>query len=42
MKRVHDDVTALIHWGLVERTEDAKVCVPFDIIHADFDLRAVA
>jgi predicted transcriptional regulator len=42
VKRVHDDVTALIHWGLVERTEDAKVCVPFDIIHADFDLRAVA
>jgi predicted transcriptional regulator len=42
IKRVHDDVTALINWGLVERTEDAKVCVPFDIIHADFDLRAVA
>ncbi|QND51624.1 transcriptional regulator [Phyllobacterium sp. 628] len=42
VKRVHDDVSALIDWGLIERTDDAKVCVPFDIIHADFDLRAVA
>ena len=42
VKRVHDDVIALIDWGIVERTDDAKVCVPFDIIHADFDLRAVA
>nr|WP_182548120.1 transcriptional regulator [Phyllobacterium myrsinacearum] len=42
VKRVHDDVTALTNWGLVERTKDAKVCVPFDVIHADFDLRAVA
>ncbi|UGX85417.1 HVO_A0114 family putative DNA-binding protein [Phyllobacterium meliloti] len=42
VKRVHDDVTALIEWGLVARTDDAKICVPFDVIHADFDLRAVA
>jgi predicted transcriptional regulator len=42
VKRVHEDVTALIEWGLVARTEDGKVEVPFDVIHADFDLRAVA
>ena len=42
VKRVHEDVTMLIEWGLVERTEDRKVEVPFDVIHADFDLRAVA
>ena len=42
VKRVHEDVTTLIEWGLVARTEDGKVEVPFDIIHADFDLRAVA
>jgi predicted transcriptional regulator len=42
VKRVHDDVTALIEWGIIERTEDGKVCVPYDVIHADFDLRAVA
>lgn len=42
VKRVHDDVTGLIEWGIVERTEDGKVCVPYDVIHAGFDLRAVA
>lgn len=42
VKRVHEDVVALIDWGIVERTEDGKICVPFDVIHADFDLRAVA
>jgi predicted transcriptional regulator len=42
VKRVHDDVVGLIDWGIIERTEDGKVCVPYDVIHADFDLRAVA
>lgn len=42
VKRVHDDVTGLIDWGIIERTGDGKVCVPYDVIHADFDLRAVA
>ncbi|AMJ59511.1 HVO_A0114 family putative DNA-binding protein [Bosea sp. PAMC 26642] len=42
IRRVHDDVTAMIDWGIVERTDDGKVLVPFDVIHAGFDLRAVA
>lgn len=42
VKRVHEDVTGLIEWGIIERTEDGKVCVPYDVLHADFDLRAVA
>lgn len=42
VKRVHDDVVGLSEWGIVERTADGKVVVPFDVIHADFDLRAVA
>jgi predicted transcriptional regulator len=42
IKRVHDDVTALMEWGIIERTDEGKVCVPYDVIHADFDLRAVA
>ncbi len=42
VKRVHDDVISLIDWGIIERNEDGKVCVPYDVIHADFDLRAVA
>ncbi len=42
VKRVHDDVTALLEWGLVERNEAGMVHVPFQVIHAEFDLRAVA
>ncbi len=42
VKRVHEDVVALADWGIIERTDDGKVEVPFDVIHADFDLRAVA
>ncbi len=42
VRRVHDDVTAMIAWGLAERAEDGRVFVPFSVIHAEFDLRAVA
>ena len=42
VRRVHDDVTALCDWGIIERSEEGKVFVPYDVIHADFDLRAVA
>lgn len=42
MKRVHEDVTLLLEWGIAERTDDGKVWVPFDVIHAGFDLKAVA
>ncbi len=42
VKREHEDVTTLIKYGLVARTADRKICVPYDVIHADFDLRAVA
>jgi predicted transcriptional regulator len=42
VKRVHDDVTAMIDWGLVERNDKGLVHVPYSVIHAEFDLRAVA
>jgi predicted transcriptional regulator len=42
VKRVHGDVVALVDRGLVERTEGRRVQVPFEVIHADFDLRAAA
>ena len=42
VKRVHDDVTAMLEWGLVERTETGLVHVPYSVIHAEFDLRAAA
>lgn len=41
VKRVHTDLVELIEYGLVERTA-GQVRVPYDVIHADFDLRAVA
>jgi predicted transcriptional regulator len=42
VKRVHEDVTAMIDWGLVERQDDGLVHVPYSVIHAEFDLKAVA
>ena len=42
VKRVHEDVMALIGHGLIARTDDGRVRVPYDVIHADFDLRSVA
>jgi predicted transcriptional regulator len=42
VKRVHEDAAVLIDWGLIERTANRKIHVPFDIIHADFDIRAAA
>jgi predicted transcriptional regulator len=40
VKRVHEDVAALIQVGLVEKTERGQVHVPFTVIEADFQLRA--
>jgi predicted transcriptional regulator len=42
VKRVHEDVTALMEYGLVVRLDGGQVSVPYDVIHADFDLRSVA
>jgi predicted transcriptional regulator len=40
VKRVHEDVAALIEVGLVEKTERGQIHVPFAVIEADFELRA--
>lgn len=42
VKRVHEDVVALADWGIIDRADDGKIEIPFDVIHADFNLRAVA
>ena len=42
VKRVHDDGTILMDWGIIERAGDGSIQVPYDVIHADFNLRAVA
>jgi predicted transcriptional regulator len=38
VKRVHEDVTALIELGLIERAERGGVVCPFDDIHVDLRL----
>lgn len=42
VKRVHDDTTAMIEVGLVEKMPDGKLMVPFDEIRADFVMRSAA
>ncbi len=42
VKRVHEDVSVLVEWGLVEKDAASKVFVPFDEIEADFVLRGAA
>jgi len=42
VKRVHEDTVPLIEWGLVEINDEGRIHVPYDVIHADFDLRSVA
>ena len=41
-KGVHTDVTALIHNGIVEKSEDGKIVFPYDDIHFDFRLSSAA
>jgi predicted transcriptional regulator len=35
-KNVHTDVTALVRIGLIEKEDDARVSVPWDIVRAEF------
>lgn len=42
VKRVHEDLGVLMNYGLVARVEDGRCHVPFDVIHAEFDLHAIA
>ncbi|MBV8604681.1 MAG: hypothetical protein JO224_08380 [Pelomonas sp.] len=42
VKRVHEDVVALLELGLVERTEGGGVQCPFESVRIDMELRAAA
>ncbi len=42
VKRVHDDASAMIEVGMVEKTADGKLTVPFGEIRADFVMRSAA
>jgi predicted transcriptional regulator len=35
-KNVHTDVTALVRIGLIERSGDGQVLVPWDVVRAEF------
>ena len=41
VKAVHGDVTALLHAGVIERTEHGVV-FPYDAVHVDFTLTKAA
>ena len=40
VKAVHGDVRALLHAGILRKTETGKVEFPFDAVHVDFKLQA--
>ncbi|MEW5942803.1 MAG: transcriptional regulator [Pseudomonadota bacterium] len=42
VKRVHDDASAMIKIGIVEKTAEGKLIVPFGEIRADFVMRSAA
>lgn len=42
IKRVHEDIAALMDWGIIETDASGRVFVPYDEIEADFTLSAVA
>jgi predicted transcriptional regulator len=42
VKRVHDDASAMIEVGMVEKTSDGKLTVPFGEIRADFVMKSAA
>lgn len=42
VRRVHDDVAALLGCGVLERTDTGEIVFPYDEIHVDFTLQAQA
>lgn len=42
IKRVHEDVRALLDIGVLEQGEDGGVVFPYDAVHVDFMLQASA
>ncbi|WP_136067489.1 HVO_A0114 family putative DNA-binding protein [Modicisalibacter radicis] len=42
VKAVHGDVHALLDAGILDHTDDGKIVFPFDKVHVDFTLTAVA
>ena len=42
VKRVDEDASVMTEVGMVEKTPDGKLVVPFDEIRADFVMKAAA
>ncbi|WP_227369475.1 hypothetical protein [Halomonas sp. M20] len=42
VKTVHGDIHALLDAGILDRTDDGQIVFPFDAVHVDFTLTAVA
>ncbi len=42
VKSVHSDVHALLDAGILDRTDKGQIVFPFDAVHVDFTLTAVA
>lgn len=42
VKRVHEDVHALLNAGAIERTDDGLIIFPYDAVHVDFRFEAQA
>ena len=40
VKAVHADIQALLHAGVLDRTEQGQVVFPFDAVRVEFTLRA--
>jgi predicted transcriptional regulator len=40
VKSIHGDVQVLLDAGVLDRTEDGRVVLPYDEIHVDFVVRA--
>ena len=42
VKAVHGDVQALLHAGVLDRSESGRVIFPYDAVRVDFTLRTAA
>jgi len=42
VKAVHGDVHALLNAGVISKTPEGRLSFPYDAIHVDFTLKAVA
>jgi predicted transcriptional regulator len=41
-RAVHSNVHALLNYGILDKTADAKIEFPYDAVHVDFTITNVA